>query len=171
MTVSARKGFHSTGTSMPHPRHALYHWELVAASGWPCAAPRKGVRASRRQTHGPPAADRWAQPVPCNHFFTDRPGAPTPTCREATAVERAPLESGPSGGPAAARSTPLGDVSNIRAANAAAQPKPARCRAAAAAADATAVPPGLEEPAKPRGRLPVAEEAFEAFGDALGCLR
>lgn len=85
----------------------------------------------------------------------------------------------PSAGPAVPQPAPLSDVSNsARPATALAALKSPAAAPVAAAARAAALPPplpGLEDeegmPAKPRGRLPVAQEAFQGFGDALGCLR
>ncbi|PRW56525.1 hypothetical protein C2E21_4466 [Chlorella sorokiniana] len=81
-------------------------------------------------------------------------------------------------GPAAALQAPLSDVSNsARPTAAPALKSPAAATRAAPPSLAATVPlplPGLEVeglPAEPRGRLPVAEQTFEAFGDALGCLR
>lgn len=78
----------------------------------------------------------------------------------------------------AAQPTPLGDVSNSRP-RAATALLPLKAAAASPAPPAVAPPPppplpGLEAdslPAEPCGRLPVTAETFEAFGDALGCLR
>ena len=131
------------------------------------------MRRSRQRADG-----RWGSgPLPSIHSFA---AITPPTTMPQGRGHRGSRVGQSKVAPAGPAPAPLRDASNqaraqgpaAAALKLAAPAAPAAAAAAAAAAEPEL--PGLADdglPLGPCGRLPVAEEAFAAFGDALGCLR
>lgn len=166
-------------TWVPKDKRDSNMWLVGGVPG--CRSHRQHAVPSRMPLGAPPPLDRWAQLRPAARIWPPRRSfLPHMTrggrSRRGSSRGGEAPPAGPSAGPAA-QPTPLGDVSNsARPAAARAAHKPPTAAAAARAAAVLPPPlPGLEDeegvPAEPRGRLPVAQEDFEGFGDVLGCLR